>query len=304
MDVRYIHNFLRVVSAGSMSEAARQLDLSPSAIAQQMRVLEGEMGAPLLVRQGRSVRATAAGERLFERGRQLLQEVEGLREWVASDGGGGELRLGTVNTALHGFLPAVMRVFVQRHADVRISVRAGLTPELYTALLQSELDVLICLQPSFDLPKSVCWAELRQEPLVVLCRAEDASEDPLALLRSRPLVRYDRCLAGGRLADRYLRAQGIAPIERMELNSVLAVAMMVDQGLGVGLVPDIGSVLAQGRDVRALPLPSSEAGARRVGLLWMHTSARARWARSLLDCARLCLRPAASAASASDIALQ
>ena len=61
--------------------------------------------------------------------------------------------------------------------------------------------------------------------------------DPLALLRTRPLVRYDRSLAGGRLADRYLRAQGIAPLERMELNSVLAVAMMVDQGLGVGLVP-------------------------------------------------------------------
>ncbi len=297
MDVRYIHNFLRVVSAGSMSEAARQLDLSPSAIAQQMRVLEGEMGAALLVRQGRSVRATAAGERLFERGRQVLQEVEGLREWVASDADGGELRLGTVNTALHGFLPAVMRAFVDRHADVRISVRAGLTPELYTALLQSELDVLLCLKPSFDLPKSVCWAELRQEPLVLLCRSEDAHEEPLALLRSRPLVRYDRAVAGGRLADRYLRAQGIAPIERMELNSVLAVAMMVDQGLGVGLVPDIGAVLGQGRDVRVLPLPGADAGpdsgtgadVRRVGLLWLHTSPRARWARSLLECARRCM---------------
>ncbi len=281
MDVRYIHNFLRVVDTGSMSEAARQLDLSPSAIAQQMRVLEGELGAPLLVRHGRSVRATEAGERLFERGRQLLQDFEGLREWVASDADGGELRLGTVNTALHGFVPAVMRAFVARHAEVRISVRAGLTPELYTALVQSELDVLICLQPSFDLPKTVCWAELRQEPLVVLCRARDAQQDPLALLRTRPLVRYDRSLAGGRLADRYLRAQGIAPLERMELNSVLAVAMMVDQGLGVGLVPDIGPVLSQGRDVRVLALPeqgaaadgvgSRPADARKVGLLWLNT---------------------------------
>src|SRR2546427_1130539 len=60
------------------------------------------------------------------------------------------------------FVPAVMRAFVARHAEVRISVRAGLTPELYTALVQSELDVLICLQPSFDLPKTVCWAELRR----------------------------------------------------------------------------------------------------------------------------------------------
>ena len=48
MDVKYIHNFLRVVQTGSMSEAARQLDLSPSAIAQQMRVLETGLGAALL----------------------------------------------------------------------------------------------------------------------------------------------------------------------------------------------------------------------------------------------------------------
>ncbi len=285
MDVKYIHNFLRVVQTGSMSEAARQLDLSPSAIAQQMRVLEAALGAPLLVRHGRSVRATAAGERLFERGQRLMQDFDGLREWVLGDADGGELRLGTVNTALHGFLPAVLQAFVARHEQVRISVRAGLTPELYTALVQSELDVLICLRPSFDLPKTVCWAELR--------------EDPLALLHSRPLVRYDRTLAGGRLADRYLKAQGIVPVERMELNSVLAVAMMVDQGLGVGLVPDIGNVLAQGREVRALALPGAGNGsggtgdrapdARKVGLLWLNTSARARWARSLLDCARQCL---------------
>jgi DNA-binding transcriptional LysR family regulator len=78
------------------------------------------------VRHGRSVRATAAGERLFERGQRLLQDFDGLREWVLGDADGGELRLGTVNTALHGFLPAVLQAFVARHEQVRISVRAGL----------------------------------------------------------------------------------------------------------------------------------------------------------------------------------
>jgi DNA-binding transcriptional LysR family regulator len=85
------------------------------------------------------------------------------------------------------------------------------------------------------------------------------------------------------------------------IGSAVAVAMMVDQGLGVGLVPDIGSVLAQGREVCALALPDGSTGsgsggtgdrapdARKVGLLWLNTSARARWARSLLDCARQCL---------------
>lgn len=293
MDTRYIHNFLKVITSGSMSEAARQLDLSPAAIAQQMRVLEQDLGCCLLVRHGRSVRPTAAGERLFERGQQLVQNFDDLRDWVASDEDGGELRLGTVNTALHGMVPELMRNFFARHDSVRISIRSGLAPDLYTALVQTELDAALCLKPSFDLPKTVRWAALRQEPLVLLAPAADAALDPLALLRSRPLVRYDRQLAGGKLADRYLKAQGIAVRERLELNSVLAVAMMVEQGLGVGLVPDIGSALTRQRTVCVLPLPPLSSGHgllpsphREVGLMWLHSSPRLRWVLSLLDCAR------------------
>lgn len=295
MDTKYIHNFLKVILSGSMSEAARQLDISPAAVAQQMRVLEQALGVPLLVRHGRSVRPTAAGERLFERGQQLVQDCDSLREWVVSDTDGGELRLGTVNTALHGFLPEVMQAFIARHDSVRVSIRVGLTPDLYTALAQSTLDAALCLKPSFDLPKTVCWAALREEPLVLLVPADDAGQDPLHLLRTRPLVRYDRQLAGGKLADRYLQALGIAPRERMELNSVLAVAMMVEQGLGVGLVPDIGQALTRQRAVSAMALPPLPPGhgipassSRALGLLWLNTSPRIRWVRSLLDCARLC----------------
>jgi len=306
MDTKYIQNFLKVIESGSMSEAARQLDISPAAVAQQMRGLEQVLGVALLVRHGRSVRPTAAGERLFERGKQLVQDCDQLREWVASDTDHGELRLGTVNTALHGFLPGVMQAFVARHESVRVTVRVGLTPDLYTALLQSTLDAALCLKPSFDLPKTVSWTGLRQEPLVLLVPHADAAQDPLQLLRTRPLVRYDRELAGGKLADRYLKALGIAPRERLELNSVLAVAMMVEQGLGVGLVPDIGQALTRQRPIRALDLPPLPHGhglgysplspVRELGLLWLNTSTRIRWVRSLLECAQAESRGAITAA--------
>ena len=124
----------------------------------------------------------------------------------------------------------------------------------------------------------------------------DAAQDPLQLLRTRPLVRYDRELAGGKLADRYLKALGIVPRERLELNSVLAVAMMVEQGLGVGLVPDIGQALTRQRPICALDLPPLPHGhglgygpaspVRELGLLWLNTSTRIRWVRSLLECAQ------------------
>src|SRR3546814_1271480 len=85
MDIRYLNHFLKVVALGSMSEAARQLDLSPAAVAQQMRALERPPGISLLERQGRRVPPTAAGQRLVERGRLLVQEADALRDWVATD---------------------------------------------------------------------------------------------------------------------------------------------------------------------------------------------------------------------------
>lgn len=292
MDIRYLSNFLRVVAAGSMSEAARQLDLSPAAIAQQMRALERELGTALLLRQGRSVRPTAAGERLFERGRALVQDAEALRDWTITEENEGELRLGTVNTALHGFLPDILQAFTLRHPSVKIALRIGITPDLYTALVQSELDAALCLKLSFDLPKTVSWTSLHQEPLVVLTHKRDARRDPLELLRNGPLVRYDRALAGGKLADRYLQAHGIQPNERFELNSVMAIALLVERGLGVALVPDIGQGLASG-DLCKLPVPpvprQSESLApppRELGILWRNRSPRVRWVRTLMQCAQ------------------
>lgn len=292
MDIRYLQNFLKVVSLGSMSEAARQLELSPAAIAQQMRALERELGASLLVRQGRSVQPTAAGQRLFERGRKLVQDADALRDWVATEEEEGELRLGTVNTALHSFLPDILQAFAQSYPNVRIALRMGITPALYGALVQSELDAALCLKQSFDLPKAVCWTPLRQEPLVVLAQEKDAQRDPLALLREAPLIRYDRQLAGGSLAQRYLQAQGIQPQERMELNSIMAIALLVQRGLGVGLVPDIGGGLdGAGLCKLAVPPVSLLGGGallppRELGLLWRMQSPRAHWVQTLLQCAR------------------
>ena len=303
MDIRYLNHFLRVVSTGSMSEAARQLDLSPAAVAQQMRALEREMGATLLVRHGRSVRPTAAGERLYERGQALVHEADALRDWVATEEEQGDLRLGTVNTALHGPLPGILQAFTERHPSVRVALRIGVTPALYSALVQSELDAALCLRLSFDLPKTVSWTPLQLEPLVVLAPARDAGQDPLALLRRQPLVRYDRQLAGGKLADRYLQAQGIRPRERLELNSVMAIALLVERGLGVGLVPDIGPALTDRRELCKLPVPppASQAGKpplppRELGLLWRNTSPRGRWIHSLLQCAQQALGPPPEAA--------
>ena len=273
METAYLHSFLLVVESGSMSEAARRLHLTPAAVAQQVRALERELGAGLLARAGRTVQPTAAGHLLVQRGRSLLREVGDIKALLGSDPAGGELLVGTINTALHSLLPDILARFVRTRAGVRTFLRSDTTAALYKAVQQGELDAAVCLYPPFALAKTFDWTLLREEPLVLLAPRRQARRDPHELLRTSPLIRYDRSLGGGRQADRYLRTAGIVPEERFELSSLLAIAMMVDRGLGVSLVPDIASPLLEGQRVAkiALPLPSEP---RRFGVLWLRSSAR------------------------------
>jgi DNA-binding transcriptional LysR family regulator len=286
METAYLQSFLLVVESGSMSEAARRLDLTPGAVAQQIRALERELNAPLLARAGRTVQPTEAGHRLVQRARTLLREVSDIKALVGSEAAGGELVIGTINTAIHSLLPDILARFVKTHPGVKVYLQSGNTATLYKAMQQGELDAAVCLYPPFALAKTFDWALLREEPLVLLAPSRLARRDPHELLRTSPLIRYDRNLGGGKQADRYLRSAGIVPQERFELSSLLAIAMMVDRGLGVSIVPDIASPLLDGQRIAKIPLPlPSET--RRFGVLWLRASPRLRLIHGLVESAGL-----------------
>ena len=285
METAYLATFLQVIDGGSMSEAARRLDLTPAAIAQQIRVLEKELGTPLLMRAGRTVAPTQAGHRLAERARVLVRELAQLRTAVNDEAADGELRLGTINTALHGLLPETLAGYVKVLPRVRVRIRSALSAELHEGIRLGELDVAICQPPAFTIPKSMHWELLRDDPLFVLAPQRWARRDPRVLLAREPLIRYDRTLAGGRAAERYLRRTGITPIERFEVNSLAAIALLVDRGLGVSLAPEASGPWWPGLRVVKLPLPDATES-RRFGLLWQRGSQRGRLIEALAAQAR------------------
>jgi len=282
LETTFLQAFVLVAETGSMAEAARRQGITPAAVAQQLRALERELGAPLVARSGRTVLPTPAGHRLLERAGEVLREIGDLHTLVRDDVVAGELRLGTINTALHSTLPGILGRLARAHPEVTVFIQSGLSRSLFDAVRKGELDAAVCLHPEFVLSKSLGWEQVRQEPLVLLAPTRMAERDPLDLLRSEPYIRYDRSLGGGRQADRYLRAHGILPVERFELSSLLAIAMMVSEGLGVSVVPDIASPLTSGLRVARLRLTGSTE-ARRFGVLWRRGSPRARLVAALLE---------------------
>ncbi|PMS35159.1 DNA-binding transcriptional LysR family regulator [Trinickia symbiotica] len=284
MDIDFLANLLLVVDSGSMAEAARRIGVTPAAVAQQIQALERELGVSLFVRAGRTVIPTEAGHRVIDKARGLVRECSELKAFALEGEAAGELRIGTITTALLSLLPDVLANFAAAFPRAKVLIRAGTSMELYETLQRGDLDVAICLHPAFALPKAYDWHLLREEPIVVLAPLRMKDEEPHELLRREPFIRYDRSLGGGKQADQYLRAAKIVPHELFELNSLTAIAMMVDRGLGVSLVPDIISPLTAGLAIARMVLPS-KTEPRRFGVLWHRASPRARLINGLLECA-------------------
>jgi len=268
----FIDSFVTVVECGSVAEAARRLNLTPTALAQRIAALEAEFGCALVVRSGRTVRPTEGGLRLASGARNLQRSLRELRASVLGNDVPVEFRLGSISTALAGWLPRRLEALASRHPDVDIHIEAGVSRDLYHALLHDRLDVALIVEPPFELPKSLNWRTVREERLIVLAHRRFANAEPLQLLATEPLIRYDRHNWGGSLADQYLQAQRIQPRERVELDELQALELLVGLGMGVSLVPDWARASPLPANLVALQLPG-DAPNRAIGFAWPAGSA-------------------------------
>lgn len=284
MDTRFLESFVYVCDHGSMAEAARRLNLTPAALAQRIRALEADLGAPLLARSGRTVAPTEAGARVLGRARALLQSARDLRSVATDDRVTGELRTGAVTTAMTGLVPELLSRLARSHPDVRVSVTPGGSSELYEKVHRGEMDAAVIVRPEFAIAKALDWRGLRDEPLVVIAPAKLKGRDAESILAREPFIRLSRETAGGRLVDRYLREAGIAPRERFEVTSLFAIARMVDRGLGVSLVPDWPPPWPGGVRLKRIPI-DSRGHTRAVGVVYPRMSVRSGLVRAFLDAA-------------------
>jgi len=139
--------------------------------------------------------------------------------------------------------------------------------DLYRRVVEGDLDAAIVVEPPFSIPKSCAWSLIRKEPLVLISPESRGGGDPEQLLAREPFIRYDRNHWGGRLGDEFLRRRNIVPDERFELDALEAIAVMVDRGLGVSLVPDWAPPWPEGLRLAKHVIPD-EAFMRHIGLIW------------------------------------
>jgi DNA-binding transcriptional LysR family regulator len=273
MDTRTLECFVSVIDNGSIAEAARRLNLTPAGVAKRVRTLEMEIGGRLFSRSGRTVRPTKIAMTILDRARVFLREARDFKAAAAIDRPAGELHLGAVQTTLTGLLPDILALVMNTYPQIKIHLIRDSSSELYRKVLNGDLDAAILSNPPFAIPKTCDWRDLREEPFVVLTRAPAPRRHPHDILKKEPFIRLDRNLHAGRLVDAYLRKAGIQPRELFELDGIEAIAVMVDRGLGVAILPDWAPPWPEGLSLAKLPLPD-RTFTRRIGLLWTRASLR------------------------------
>lgn len=281
MDIRFLESFATVAECGSIAEAARRLSLTPAALAQRLRSLERELGQTLVTRVGRTVQPTASGLAVLPHARALIEHARDLPAIAANDEPAGQLRLGATATSLTGLLPEIIARLSERYPKIDYFVRPGSSVELYRAVLASEIDAAMIVQPQFPMPKSTGWIALRNEPLALLAAETISLDDPHAVIVQHPFIRYDRNQWGGQIVDRYLRKHDLKVREWLELDALDAIATLVSRGLGVAIVPDWAPPWPDGLRLNKAILHGG--GRRKTGILWSRSGTRSSVIRALVS---------------------
>lgn len=115
--------YVRVVEAGSLSAAAKQLQISAAAVSRQISTLESELRVELIHRTTRRMTITAAGEHYYERCLRILRDVEDAQQVGRDRALGGALKLSAPVTFGLATLTPIMRTFKQKHPSLRIDLR-------------------------------------------------------------------------------------------------------------------------------------------------------------------------------------
>jgi len=289
MDIRFLETLVTVFDCGSVAEAGRRLNMTAAGVAQRIHALEADIGAQLVFRSGRTIRPTPTAVAILDRSRRLLRDVRDIKSIATSGMLTGELKLGVIPTTLSGLLPDILIPFTQTHPKIDVQILRDHSVALYQRVQDGEIDAAITSHPPFTMPKTCGWSLLREEPFVVLTAKSLRMRDPHEILARQPFIRLTRNVYAGQLIDNYLRKVGIRPKELFEIDGFELIAMMVDRGLGVSLLPDWPRPWPEGLLLRKLPLPG-RSFQRKIGILWNRSSLRLRLIEALVRSAQTTIK--------------
>ncbi|WP_396268543.1 LysR substrate-binding domain-containing protein [Ideonella sp.] len=273
MDLRQLRTFVQVAEAGSFSKAALILDVAQPALSRQVRQLETELRETLLLRHGRGVALTEAGQRLLAHGRAILQQVEVARSELAAgrDEPAGQIAIGLPPSLARQWTLPLIQAFQIQMPKARCAIIEGFSMHISEWLIEGRLDLGLLYNP--EPSAQVSTRPLIEEALCLVSplAADVGQETPqgssqdmagpirFAQLSGLPLVMPQRGHTFRKLMETQAALHGVELNVVWEVSSVGVIPDLVRAGLGHAALT-AGAVRAHGalQHLRVRPIEAPQ----------------------------------------------
>ena len=253
-----------VVETGSLTRAADELGCTQSAVSHSIDSLEKELGFTLLLRKRSGIKLTNEGERLMPAVRNLLNSAEQLNQTASAIRGldSGTVRIGTFTSVGVHWLPGVLKEFQHDYPNVDFKLLNGDYHDVEQWLEDGSVDVGFV-----NVPCAVgceCIPLMADRLLAILprkSRFENYPKFPLTECETEPFISLLE--SSDHDARRALDAAGVKPNVRFYTKDDYAIIAMVEQGLGISIMPEL---LLKGRHDNIQVLPLVPEAKRTIGI--------------------------------------
>lgn len=245
MSIKKYEAFVKTVQVGSLTKAAELLGSTQSRISHILSDLEAEYGFTLMHRSRGGVKLTEAGELLFPEMEAIVQKNREL-ELLISDinkADAGTVRLGTFSSVAVHWLPGILQTFQSEHPRVEVRILSGDYHDIDQWINSGDIDIGFITLPA---PKEINTIPLAKDPLVVIMpkghRLADRDAVNIESLRDEPFISLLQ--SSNHDIHRAMDKAGVRPHIKYSTKDDYAMLAMVQQGLGISIVPEL---LIEGR---------------------------------------------------------
>lgn len=273
MDIRQLQTLVAVADTRSFAASSRIVNLTPSAISQQIQSLEGELGVEIFDRTRRPPILNAKGEEIVRAARQIVQIMAEARQAISGGSTAGVLKIGSIRTISMRIVPQAFAKTAERFPNIAFHLTVGISEDLLPDVAAGRLDAAVVAE-HVDIPGGLIWTPILEEPLLLVAPPDLEGLSGQDLLRRLPFIRYETKVPLARQIDVEMSRLGVEPREIVVANTMPSVIGCVLAGLGAAVVPKSAIPDEARADLYVQPFGDTHAY-RRVGLVQRQVSARA-----------------------------
>jgi LysR family transcriptional regulator, hca operon transcriptional activator len=243
MELRHLRYFVAVAEEGSLTVAAeRRLHTAQPSLSRQIRDLEYEVGAQLMIRSAHGIELTAAGRVFLDHARLALAQVDAAREAArrAAQPAKPSFALGFLTGKEIDWLPEAMRLLRDELSNIEITVSSQYSPDLADALVRGKLDVAFLRRETRA--TDLMFKVVATEPFIVVLPSDHRlasceAINPHDMVGETFIAVSNTAPVGRKVVDDYLRRTGIDIKPDHEADHLAMAMSLVASTRGVALLP-------------------------------------------------------------------